>query len=254
MIASSFKTRISFLVLLCFLPFMSTGSFASEPDMHDPTFILMQALNASDSISLLEKSEVISEKVTEIISDLELARDGFMRKDSSPEKSDENQMALYTEYWILFEKAYYSMIKGSEAKQQGYNALTRENEDACSDAYDSFSEASQNYAESISKFREATSILKRLNTSVIAVELPQAAIPDEHVLDEIITRLSDNEEICNAYTHLCRSEMLMTGAENITTPEAEAELLMGKEIMQKLSSSPYVGKEAALISNISVFS
>ncbi len=48
--------------------------------------------------------------------------------------------------------------------------------------------------------------------------------------------------------------MLMTGAENITTPEAEAELLMGKEIMQKLSSSPYVGKEAALISNISVFS
>ena len=254
MIVGPKNLRIFFLVLLCLLSFMSSGSFASEPDKDDPTFILMQALNTSDSLSMLEKPDMISETMIEILSDLERARDEFISMSSTPELSDENQMVLYTEFWIVFEKGYYSMIMGSEAKQHGYNALTRKNPDACSDAYDSFSEASLHYADSINKFREATSILKRLDTSIIAVELAQAAIPDEHVLDEIITRLSDNKEICNAYTHLCRSEMLMTGAENITIPEAEAELLMGKEIMQKLSSSPYVGKEAALISNISVFS
>ncbi|MCA1916649.1 MAG: hypothetical protein LDL35_09655 [Methanospirillum hungatei] len=44
---------------------------------------------------------------------------------------------------------------------------------------------------------------------------------------------------------------MLLEADNITTPQAEKELIIGKEMMESLAGSPYVGKEAALIANIS---
>ena len=236
--------------LIIFLPPVSAEDYSPY---QEPAKLVLQALEKSDQITSQDDPEETCQQVAAVQDELLQAREQFTEL-SVDERAAlvSDTMIRYIDFWLEFETGFCNMTRGAEFKRLGYGALKEKTPGSYSLAYEFFSDATDQYTYSQQSFEESRSVLQEWNTSVIAAVAPNATLPNEGVLDEILYRISDNVVLCRAYAHLCNAEIIRGESEDLTSTDAEIELKTGRDLMQTLISSPYVGKEAALFSNVTL--